>query len=160
VYSVKETRSYYLDRKSCMAEYGGPIDGCRSSSPVRYEQFQFQFQSWEYPSRMRSTNAWLNRNASAVCNFNLIARLLTSAWISVVILNPTEPRHPKMMDLWLEVRCLVSDSTDHIRSRRPFDTQSSFNPQTVASPACLTCRSVAKARAAVCRSLVLLRQET
>jgi hypothetical protein len=40
---VEETRSS-LDRKSCMAEYGGPIGGCRSCLPVRYEQFQFQFQ--------------------------------------------------------------------------------------------------------------------
>ena len=31
-------------RKSCIDGYRDPIDGCRSSLPVRYEQFQSQFQ--------------------------------------------------------------------------------------------------------------------
>jgi hypothetical protein len=82
---------------------------------------------------------------------------------SVVILVLTEPRHPKIMELWPEVRSLVADLTDQLRSWLFCGTQVSSSPQTVACPAgivlaaCLACCSVALEDDAVCRDL--LRQE-
>jgi hypothetical protein len=42
MYLVEETRPK-LARKSCMAEYRGPIDGRRSSLTVRYFNLNFNF---------------------------------------------------------------------------------------------------------------------
>jgi hypothetical protein len=62
-------------------------------------------------------------------------RLLIAAETSVVLLDLTEPRHPKAMELWHEVRSLVADLTDYLRLELPCGTQVSSSPQTVASPA-------------------------
>jgi hypothetical protein len=62
-------------------------------------------------------------------------RLLTAADTSVVLLDLTEPCHPKAMELRHEVRILVADLTDHLRLKLPCGTQVSSSPQTVASAA-------------------------
>jgi hypothetical protein len=90
--------------------------------------------------------------------------LLTTVGTSVVILDLTKPRHPKIMELWPEVRSLDADLTDQLRSELFCNMQVSSSPQTVANPAgvllaaCSACCSVAWADAAVCRGM--LRQGT
>jgi hypothetical protein len=95
---------------------------------------------------------------------SLTARLLTRVGTSVVNMPLTEPRHLRITEMWPKVRIPVSNLAGLLRSRLPCGTQSSFNPQTVASPAgyvlavCSTCGLVVSADVAVCRGM--LRQRT
>jgi hypothetical protein len=79
---------------------------------------------------------------------------------SVVNLHMAEPRHPKAMELWPQVRSLVADLTAHLRSGLACDTQVSSNPQAVASPvgnvlaSCSTSDLVAWAVVAQCRDML------
>jgi hypothetical protein len=52
----------------------------------------------------------------------------TTPGTSVVILDLTEPRHLKIMELWLEVRSLDAGSPGQLRSKLPCDMQVSLSP--------------------------------
>jgi hypothetical protein len=81
----------------------------------------------EYPSRTHGSIA------TRLPSSSLIVRLLTTVGTSVVIRDLTEPRHPKVMELWLEVRSTFADLREQLRSGRPCGAQASSNPQTVAN---------------------------
>jgi hypothetical protein len=87
-------------------------------------------------------------------------RLQTEAGTSVVILDLTEPRHPKIVEFWLEVRSLDAGLTGQLRLELPCYMQVSSSPQTVANPAgillaaCSACCSVARADVVVFRGLL------
>jgi hypothetical protein len=68
---------------------------------------------------------------------NLNAHLLTRTRTSVVDLHPTEARHSKTMELWHEVRSLVSDLADQLRSCLPCNTQALLKRLQVPHVTCL-----------------------
>jgi hypothetical protein len=61
-------------------------------------------------------------------------RLQKAVRTSVVILDVTEPRHPKTMKLWHEVRSPDADSTDQLRPELPCDMQVELSPQRLQIP--------------------------